>query len=360
MAAPSFDELYASFTAEAQDRRSDLTFDEGDITEMYAFGGAAMADHVIAYLARRFKATFLDGAEGDDLTALCDDHWNIQRDVAVEAYGSVTITRAAATAGAGTIFAGTTVATDKDSLGREVQYVLDADQAWGALETGSKIVAVTCSVSGVSGNVAISKITRITTDLWDTTFTITNAQAIAGGSEEESDESLRQRARDFASTIRRATLAAIEYGAKEVAGVANATAVDGETGIVSVYVSDDTGASNSIMLSAVELELANWAAAGILVNVYGGTIYYQAIAVAVQARTGVDTQALVANIKLAIVAKVNKLKIGETLYHDQIKEAVTGVDPDGIASVTVSTPAIDLIPAATELIRTTAGMITVT
>lgn len=359
MAAPSFDELVVSFTAEAQDRRPDLTFDEGDISEMDAAGGAAMADHVVAWTAQRIRETFLDGASGDALTVLADDHWNIQRHGVVAAVGEVTFNRATAGAGAGTLAAGFVVATVKDALGREVQVATQADVTYGALETGDKTVQVEAVVGGAAGNVAAGNITRVVTSAFDPSITVTNADAVAGGADAEGDDELRARVRDFSSTIRRGTLAALEYGAKQVPGVANATANDNEAGIVSIYVADSSGTSNQLMLDAVAVEIEDWRAAGILVNVYGGTIYNVSIAVAVQARTGVDTAALVDKIKAAVVAKVNKLKIGETLYHDQIKEAVTGVDPDGIAAVTVTLPALDLVPLATQLIRTDAGSVTV-
>jgi uncharacterized phage protein gp47/JayE len=360
MAAPTLAELFDSFKAEAQDRRPDLTFDDGDITEMFAFGGAAMADHITGWLAQRIAETYLDGARGETLTRLADDHWNIQRREASYAFGDLSFNRATAAAGAGTIAAGFVVATVKDPLGREIQVTTDADVSYGALETGAKIVACTARVAGVGGNVAANQLTVIKDTLFDSTITVNNPAAIAGGAEAEGDDELRARVRDFSATVRRATLAALEYGAKQVSGVANATAVESATGIVSLYVSDSSGSSNPTMIANVTTEIANWRAAGVLVQVFGGTVTNIAIVVAVTARTGVNTTALVANIKSAIVAKVNKLKIGEKLYHQQIRDAVASVDPDGIADVVVTTPALDLQPAATELIRTNAGLITVT
>lgn len=359
MAAPTFNELVTTFTAEAQDRRADLTFDEGDIAEMYAYGGAAMADHVTAWAARRIAATYFGGATGDDLTTLADDHFNIQRNEAIEAYGTVTFSRVAATAGAGTIAAGSVVATAKDALGREVQFQTKADLSWGALETGDKDVDVEALLAGADGNVEAGEVTRVVTSLWDTSFTVTNAAAIAGGSDAETDEELLSRVKGFSLTIRRGTLAALEYGAKQVSGVAYATAVEDAGGIVTVYVTDSAGSSNGTMETNVLAELEDWRAAGVLVYVEGGAVYDINITLEVTARPGVDTAALVTKIKAAVAATVNKLKIGETLYLTQIKQAAMNVDPDGIAEVEVTDPALDLEPAATQLIRTEVGSITV-
>ena len=57
--APSFADLFNTGKAEAQNRRPELTFDEGDISEMEMASAAAMADHILGYVAERIKATYL-------------------------------------------------------------------------------------------------------------------------------------------------------------------------------------------------------------------------------------------------------------------------------------------------------------
>jgi hypothetical protein len=70
----------------------------------------AMADVVLRYAAQAFRDTFIDGAAGDALTALVDDHYNIQRDPATSsAVGDRAFARTSGGAG-GTIAAGTTIA----------------------------------------------------------------------------------------------------------------------------------------------------------------------------------------------------------------------------------------------------------
>ena len=117
MAAPSFNDYFNTGRAEAQNRQPSLTFDPGDITEFYMAAGAAMADHLTGYAAERVRATFLDGASSDDLTTLADDRYNIQRIPPAFATGVINISRPSAAAGAGTVVAGTVVATLKDPSG---------------------------------------------------------------------------------------------------------------------------------------------------------------------------------------------------------------------------------------------------
>lgn len=367
MAAPTFQEYFDAGRAEAINRRPDLTFDEGDISEFVVAALAAMADHLTGYFAGRFKATYLDGAEGDDLTTLADDHWNVQRFPAVSAGGLVSFQRPApsvGTAPAGTLTAGTIVATDKDALGSEIQYALDADLNWSAGELGPKTAHVTATVTGIATNAATNTVKRIISSTFDSSFTVNNpVEKMAGGDDAEADADLRERVRNLPATLRRGTLPAIEYGATTIAGVKRATAIEEtdvqtgyQTGIIDLYISDANGNSNGGMIAAVDAEQLNWRPAGSVLNIYGGLLQTQNVTLAVVARLGTNTQALVANIIAAVTARINKLKIGETLSPDIIKQAALNVD-DTILSITVTTPAVAVVPPAGTLIR--CGTVTV-
>lgn len=334
--APTFDDYFQAGRAEAILRRPDLTFDEGDITEMEQAAAAAMADHLTEYAASRVKSTFLDGASGDDLTTLADDRYNIQRLPANAATVSMTFTR---TSGAltGTIPAGTVVATQKNNLGNEVQYVTESDLGWsaGVLTQNTDCI---CTQDGVIGNVAAGAINRlVTTGLFDT-FTVTNAARAAGGTEEEDDDSLKGRCRSYYSTLRRGTLGALEFGAKTVAGVANASAQEPGDGTVQLFISDASGSSSPTLIDNVTTEIDNWRAAGVLVHVLGGSVTtVTGINVSLTLRAGVVVQ--LADVQNAVAGRVNKLKIGEDLSPTLIKNAVASVDPDNILEVVVNSPA---------------------
>ncbi len=366
MAAPTWEELYNVAKAEALSRRSDLTYDDGDVSDILTAGISAIGDTLVGYAASRFRATYLDSAKGDELTVLADDHWNVQREEATEAIGTVTFNRVSAAEGAGTIDAGTVVATTKDAQGNELQFTTDADVTYGALETGDKDVTVTAILTGKGGNVAEDTVVRIVTEIFDDTITVTNAERMAGGDEEESDEDLRERVRSVPRTIRRGTLAALEFGALQVTVVKRATVVeeldseDELTGIVNIYVTDADGNSNQAMIDLVEAELENWRCAGIIVNVYGGELYtLTPITISLSVRASVSIPAIVSNVKAAIVSRIAKLKIGESCSPTIIKQAAANVDPDGILEVTVTAPAATVVPSANQVIRTTTGDITV-
>lgn len=372
MASPTWQEIYNTGKAEAILRRPEVSVRDGDVSDMLLAGGAAMVDRAIGYTAERVAATFLDGARGDDLTVLASDHWGVVRTGAVKSVGTVTFTRAGADATPQEFPVGTVVATERDSRGNEVRFVTTALASWAVSTNGDVTVATEAETAGVAGNVAADAVTRIiSTPPGGGTYTITASAAGVGGAAEETDPDLRDRVRRVNLTQRRGTLEALEVGALEVAIVKKATAVDDGTGLVTVYVTDASGAStgttktvspslvdDGTMTAKVAIELVSWAAAGGLVNVTGGTLQSVDITVALTVRLGVDVSALVAAVQTAITSAVSRLKIGETLYKSLIQAAARAVDPDNIVECSVTLPATDTAPTtAGHIIR--AGTVTV-
>jgi uncharacterized phage protein gp47/JayE len=354
--APSWQDLYDAARAELLARRPELFAEEGDVTDMLLAAAAAGGDYVIGYGAQAFAELFLDTARGAALTALADDRYGLTRLEAAPAVGSVTLSRPTFAAGGGTVPAGSIVATQFDALGQTVEFATTADVTFGASEL-SKTAAVEAVVPGAAGNVAIGTVTRIVSTLFDPTIVCTNAARLAGGADEETDDALRERVRTFPLTIRRGTLAALEYGALQVAGVVTAKAVEGSTGIVTVYVADGTGNSNAELDGKVAVELENWRAAGCLVQVASSIPLVQNLTFTVKAKSGYDVAANAAVIQAAASARMAKLTMGEILYLDEIKAAVMALD-ERIQRLTFTTPTADVTPAANEKI--TAGSITVT
>lgn len=372
MASPTWQELFNTGKAEAILRRPALSVREGDVSDMLLAGSASMVDRAIGYASERIAATFLDGARGDDLTQLADDHWGVQRTEAVKAVGTVTFTRAGADASAQNFPVGTVVATVRDSRGVEVRYLTTAVASWAISTNGDRTVATEAEVAGSAGNTPANGVTRIiSTPPGGGTYTITASGAAVGGAAAESDPELRDRVRRINLTQRRGTFDALEVGALQVPVVKKATAVDDGTGAVYVYVTDiDGGSTGTIttmgpsvvddgtMTTKVAIELLNWAAAGALVNVVGGTLQEVDITVELTVRLGVDVPALIAAVQTAITSAVSRLRIGETLYTSLVQAAARAVDPDNILEISVTLPATNTAPTtAGHIIR--AGTVTV-
>lgn len=357
MAAPTFQELYNIGLAEALIRRPTMTFNPGDVSDMVLGGAAAIGDRLIGYAADRFRATYVDGARGADLTTLADDHWGITRIPAAKSVGQVTFTRSGATANPFTLAAGTIVATERDTLGREVRIVTTAPASWAGSTNGARTVAAEAETAGVLGNAAAGAVTRIISSTSEGSYVVTNTLEFAGGAEEEGDDALRARVREFPNILRRGTLDALEYGAKTVAGVANATATETATGLVVVYVTDAAGASNPTMAANVATELENWRAAGTVITVTGGVLLEVDIALILTVSSGADVAELTTLIQDAVDSALGQLKIGDTLYRSYVAQTVRNVHPD-IREVTVTMRtganpfgAVDIEPDDDEVIR---------
>lgn len=349
--APSFDDLIAQFQAEALAQNSELAFNDGDVTEAQAHGAGAMADAAIRFNVQAFKETFLDGAKGDALTALVDDHLNIQRQPATAAQATVSFARSGGGAGF-TIPTGFVVGSEFDSAGNTILYALDADVTFTLGDNGPHTGSVTAQVLGKDGNVAAGKITRFVSAKPVPSITVTNAAPAAGGNAEESDEELRVRARLFWQTLRRGTLAALEFGALQVPTVRTVRATeDLDTGMVTVVVADSDGASTAQMIADAEAEIENWRAAGVTVNVLGGTQLLVDVTGVLVVNDGVDPAALAPLAVAAIQGRMRKQRQGELLYLDSIKAAGVNVDPDAIDALNLSLPAATVTPTATQTIR---------
>lgn len=356
MPAPSEQDLYDLGRAELLRLRPDLAALPGDIVDLVVWAAVAMAGVGLAKNAQDTASTYVDGAEGDKLRELARDHWSIEPEVDVKAVGTVTFSHTAGPTGS--IPAGTRVATDPDENGDFVTAVTDDILVFGAGDA-SLSIAATAQESGRAGNVDAGEFTRILDPLFDT-FTVTNAERFAGGNEDQTDDEIRADIRGFVQNLRRGTKDAIEYGAKESENVRIATAVeDPANGLGTVYVTDSDGNANAQMVNDVIIELENWRALGAVVQVSGGELVSQAISVSLTVRAGVAIAPLVTRVRSAIVAAVNKLRIGDTLDRDLIAAAAKAVDPDAILKVTVNTPAADVAPTASQVIRTSLGLVSV-
>lgn len=343
--APSFDDLLTLGKAEAQTRRGTLGFRDGDITEAQLHACAAMSDKVLQVAAEYFKNTFIDGASGDALTALVDDHCNIQRKGATPALVSLSLSRTSG-GSAGTILAGTQFATDGSPSGTRVTFTLDSTLAVGAGNNGPFLVGATAADTGTEANVVGGSITRIIDPVFDSTFTVTQPTAAAGGNTGESDEELRKRAKLFFLNLRRGTLAAIEFGALLISSVRVAHAIeDPDTFEVLLVVSDSDGGSTLDMESDVEAEVENWRCAGAPVRVEGG--FKQTVDLTIKlvvVSAGFDAATVIDQIAATVEAKIDSLGGGEVLYLDWLVAAVIAVAPSDIRDVAFTQILVDGTP----------------
>jgi len=346
---PTFDDYYDLAKSSAlllSERLLLESFSPGYMLDILAGLDAMTAEEVTRFALELHRQTFLRTASGEDLDALADDHYGLTRRQGSQAVGSVTFSRATTSAGPVFFEIGTRLATVD---GTEF---LTSDPL--VLSGLSASVSVIAARTGTAGNVLVGTVTRIVSQSPDSTVSVSNSGAMAGGISRETDDAFRERVRGFLRTLRRGTVAAVTFGAM-VEGVASAV-VDESTDPMSVYIADSAGNSNDELMQRVRDELINWRAAGVKVNVFGATIVQQPITVSATFRAGINTSAARSALVSSLVAAVSRLTIGETLFRSVLIGAAQGVS--GVISADISDPAGNVVPGTAELLRTAPELVT--
>lgn len=340
----------------------DAIFTEGTDINIILASSAAMADEATRHIALRCAALFLDSAEGDDLDRLVSDRFgtNVIRKQASQAVAPLQFTRPNPAGGAVALTVGAKVRT-----GGGTEFALTQALAIPAGSTAPVTVNAQAVVPGTTGNVAGGTILQFVQAPPDPDLAVTNPTAATGGADVESDASFRGRARDFYRAARRGTLAAIEFGARSVAGVSSATAVeildtDGDpTGHVQLFVADTNGQANQILADAVRLALDDFRAAGIVVDVFGATPRFEDITLRLRFTTGTDTAAAVEELRFLIVVAVNALGPNEILPVSLLYQQARRVPGIIVLDDSVQEPLGDVVPNLGEIIKTSADLVKV-
>jgi uncharacterized phage protein gp47/JayE len=326
---------------------------------------SAMADECSRHLALRWAALFLDSAEGEDLDRLVADRFSptLVRKQAAPAVTELSFTRPIPPSSgvALTFDVGRKFRTDNGT-----EFELTEPVSLPLASSGPVVGTVQAVLSGTGGNVEAGQIVQFSQTPDDPTVLVTNPEPATGGTDVETDESLRERARDFFRTSRRATLDAIEFGALTVDGVVEATAdevIDVGTGLqtgqIRLYISDGSGRSNTVLAAAVRSALREWRAGGIIVDVITTAPQFEAVAYQVSFVAGTDTRAAVNQIKALTVAAVNLHAPGEVLRRSLLFAIARSVPGTIVPETAVAVPAGDLVPASNRVLKTRLDLVTV-
>lgn len=345
----SFNEFYQAGSDEVTLRNEDLTArNAGSVVDTQLGAASAIADEVLVKALRKIAETYIDTAEDEALDKLAYDHFSLERQAAVKAVGTLTFTRDDTDEGDITIPIGARFATNPGGSDPEIVF----ETAETVTLTGTTINAsAQAVVGGISGSVEADSITVIKTQLDDSTITVNNDGNFTGGQEKEGNPEFRDRIKKYLLTLRRATPAAVEFGAEQVGGVvfANLDESTAGDGYITLFIADADGNSNAELEAAVAAEIVNWRAAGVTVNIDSASVVTQAITFANTYEAGVDTEA----VRLASVAAAkgyrDGLNVGETLKISLLYQAIQSVD--GLKSTVVAIPSGDVVPDPDEIFR---------
>lgn len=328
---------------------------QGSDLNLVIGASSVMGEEVVARLAGCIRGLFVETAREDALDRVAFDRYGLTRFPATPATVDISLSRPTAAGGAGTYPAGSRIRTETGT-----EFAIDNDIVFGASDL-TKEGTASALVAGPGGNVVAGAINAFVDQPFDTTLTVVNPTGAAGGINEESDALFRGRIRDFFPTVRRGTLGAIEFGARQVPGIAVATAFEVQDIVngsfipaagVQLIVADAQGGISSVLLQNVIDTLIDFRAAGIPVFVTGGTIINQAVTWDIDFDAGVDTVSVSESIRAVTVATAQFLNPGETLFRSSLIASARQVPGAIVRDTSLVVPVGDVVPNDnTEILR---------
>lgn len=347
---------------------------EGMDANILVASAAAVGDQVIGQLAKVEAGTFLDSAKKDALDRLVFDRYGLVRKPASASLGTVQFTTAAPAGVSFTIPVGVRLQTPDGT-----QFVTDESVVFGAATVGPLACAARSVLAGGSQNVKAGQINSIVSTITSqpADLKVINPFATTGGDDTEDDDSLRDRARRFFTTVRRGTLGALEEAALGVPGVRKAAAfevVDAlgrPARVVQLVVTDSFTeqfidftsippryqVQSQLLATQVFNALADVRPAGTFVQVIVANVILQSWQLALSFNAGADVNSSALQARAAIVAYNNSLVPGAQInFNDALKklEVVPGLAKSGNNIVT---PAGNVVGKPTQVLRTSLGLV---
>jgi uncharacterized phage protein gp47/JayE len=230
-------------------------------------------------------------------------------------------------------------------------------------------VPAECVFSGSVGNVQARTIVVLPSPPAGVEDVI-NYTAFTGGTDTETDESLRERVPAYLSSLARATKNALVGAALSVSGVVSASVVEPNppTGYCSLYIDDGSGTASSTLVNAVrdviegltdETDAYRGVALG--VNIVAPILRGVDIALTIEIDSQYTFSSIQEQIENNIRSHMDTLGLIDKLYVSRIVEiaqAITGTKKVVIGSITFDgVSASDLTPSDNEVLR--AGDITI-
>jgi uncharacterized phage protein gp47/JayE len=291
--------------------------------------------------------------------------FGMTRLAAVAGQGSVTFSRYTPTM-AGLIPTGTTLTTSDNTT----QFTVGTDTtnaAWSASQNGyllgvgvaSVTVPVTATVAGSAGNVLAGTISLITSAL-PGIDTATNALALSGGLDAETDAAFRLRFQGFINSRTRATVQAVSYATTSIQQGVNCTVqenTDGNgdfmPGKFVVTVDDGSGSPPATLLTSIQAAVEAVRPVGSIFAVTGPTVLPANIALTLAIADGSSSATAISAVNSAITAFVNGLPVGSSLPYTRLAQLAYDASPavTNVSGLTLQGGAADLTASPGTVIK---------
>lgn len=236
---------------------------------------------------------------------------------------------------------------------------------------GTTVTSITATVqaltAGSAANLAAGQLSQMASAV-PGIASVTNASAIASGLNAESDAAFLARFPGYLASLGQATRTAILAAAADVQQGLSIFPVEQQDnhtnpllGSFTLYVDDGSGDPPSTLLTNVFNAVNAARAFGIQCFVAGPNVLTATIVLTIRPATGYTISTLGPAVQSAVVAAVQKVATGATLFVSAVEAAALSVA--GVAAVrpgtTINAVNADLIPSATQEIRTATADVTV-
>lgn len=319
---------------------------DGSDLNLLLNASAVMGEEVVAAFAQAQRGNFVDTSQGIQTDRVIYDRYGLMRFPATAATDDLVLSRPTAGAGAGVYPAGSRVQTPTG-----VMFSTDVDTVFGALDL-IKTVSATALVTGPAGQVGANQLVQFVDPPFDPTLAVTNPAGAAGGNDVETQASFKGRAHDFFRSVRRGTLGAIAFGARQVPGIQVSTAFEilnpasgYPAAAVEVIIADQNGASSSSLVNQARREELNWRAAGIPVYLSGGSVVFEPVTWKLQYATDVDTVSVEEQVRAITVAAAQNNAPGQILLRATLIAVARTVPGAIVTDASLVAPAGDVVPA---------------
>ena len=309
-------------------------------------------------------------SSGPDLDSWMAD-LSLTRLPAVAATGTVTFSRFTPTVAA-LVPAGALVRTG-DGTQTYAVTIDTANPAWSAGQNGYLLAAgvaalsvpVVAQVHGDAGNVQAGSITLLATAL-PGIDTVTNAAALQGGLNAESDPAFRARFQNFINSRSRATPAAIgyaianiqqglEYTIQENTSAAGATAM----GSFVVTVDDGSGSPPSSLLSTVSAAIDAVRPIGSIFTLQPPTVLIATVSLTITVTSDAVKSQIVGPVATAIAGFIDALPIGMALPISRLAQVAYDASEqiNNVSALEINGSTADIVPPLSGVVK--AGVVAV-
>ena len=320
-----------------------VDFTTGSVMRSFTEANAAVGLWLQGLALKILSMTRLSTSTGSDVDSWVND-WGIGRLSATLSLGSVTFSRFTPQSAA-VIPVGAQIQTADGT--QSYQVIADATNAnWSGPNLGyilpigvtSITVPVQSMTGALSANVAANTVSVMITNIIGVD-TVTNALALTGGSNAETDAQLRQRFIYFIGSLSKGTVAAIQYAITSLQLGLKCTVIENYAsdgtfvqGLLTITVDDGSGAPPQSLLSTVSANVASVRAASINWVVLPPVIVNANVFCVITTGTGYDHNTVVAQVAAALTNFMVTLGVGDGLPYLRLSQIIYDASP-GVTAI---------------------------